>query len=122
MSSVEIGQMSAVETGQMTAAETSVLSQHNAPGCSWLLQADPDHEIPDFDQFLLEKLKVFAKVHLFLQLYEEFLKVTSIMTAFLQGILVVMTSRRILPPPTAPTLDRQNPSAKAVWGKLSEMD
>ena len=31
-----------------------------APGC-WLLLADPDHEIQDFDQFLLEKLKVFCQ-------------------------------------------------------------
>ena len=32
------------------------------PGCGQaplLLLADPDHEIQDFDQFLLEKLKVF---------------------------------------------------------------
>ena len=31
-----------------------------APGC-WLLLADPDHEIQDFDQFMLEKLKVFCQ-------------------------------------------------------------
>ena len=34
------------------------------PGCGQaplLLLADPDHEIQDFDQFLLEKLKVFCQ-------------------------------------------------------------
>ena len=81
-----------------------------------MLQADPDHEIQDFDQFLVEKLKVVCSILFSLQLYEEFLKVTSIMTAFLQGILVVMTSPRIPVQPTAPTPDRQNPSAKAVCG------
>ena len=30
--------------------------------------------------------------------------------------LCLRGSRRILPRPLAPTLDRQNPSAKAVWG------
>merc|ERR1711966_420257 len=32
----------------------------SSPGCCLLL-ADPDHEIPDFDQFLLEKLEVFCQ-------------------------------------------------------------
>ena len=45
---------------------------------------------------------------------------TSIVTAFLHGVLVVMTSPWIPARPTAPTLDRQNPSAKAVWGKMLE--
>ena len=61
---------------------------------------------------------LFCSISFFLQLYEEFLKETSILTAFLLGILVVMTSRRIPVRPTAPTLDRQNPSAKAVWGTM----
>ena len=51
-----------------------------------LLLADPDHEIQDFDQFLLEKLVFFWQSPSNLQLYEEFLKVTSIVTAFLQGL------------------------------------
>ena len=85
--------MPSVETGQMTAAETSVLSQqetsvllNSAPSCSWLLQADPDHEIQDFDHVVFEKLLVCFSIKLSLQMYEEFLKVTSNMTAFLQGV------------------------------------
>ena len=53
-----------------------------APGCSWLPQADPDREIPDFDKLWLQKLKVFCSIPCVLQLYEELLKVTSIMTTF----------------------------------------
>ena len=77
-----------------------------APGCCRLPQADPDHEIQDFGHSLLEKLKTFCSIPFFLQLYEEFVKVTSILTAFLQEILVVMTSRRIPEQPTAHTVDR----------------
>ena len=58
----------------------------------------------------------FAQVHFVLYLYEEFSKVTSVPTAFLRGIMVARTSPRIPARATAPTPDRQNPSAKAVWG------
>ena len=60
-----------------------------AAGCCRLPQSDPDHEIQDFDHFWFEKLKVCLSILFPLQFYEEFLKVTSILTAFLQGFLPV---------------------------------
>ena len=92
-----------------------MLNRVAAAGCLRLTQPDPDHEIPDFDQILFEKLKAFCSIPFPLQLYEELLRVTSILTAFLKEFWLCEICR-ILEQPTAPTPDRQNPSAKAVWG------
>ena len=93
MPSVETGQMSAVEIGQMNAAETPVLPQQKtsalsqccpqlllaAAGCPRLTQT---RKSQDFDNFLVEKLKDSCSSPFVLQLYEELLKVTSILTVF----------------------------------------
>ena len=60
----------------------------------------------------------FAQFYVFLQLYQAFLKMPSVLTEFLQGILFARTSHRMPPTATAPSLDRQNPSAEAVWDTM----
>ena len=54
-----------------------------AAGCSWLTQTMRSKTLVIF---CLKNCRFFAKVHSNLQLYEELLKVTSIVTAFLQGL------------------------------------
>ena len=104
--------MSSVETRQMSAAETSVLSQQ---------KSDPDHEIQDFDQLLPENLRGVCSIPFWPSTLQGLFRgtVTSALTAFLQGILFAWTSSRILPAATAPTLDRQNASAKSCLGTWS---
>ena len=69
MASVETGQPSAFETRQMTAAETSVKSRQKtsvlSQYCPQLLLADPDHEMQDFDQYLMEKRKFVLSISFF---------------------------------------------------------
>ena len=104
--------MSAVETGQMTAVEKSVMSQY----CPQLLLAEPDHEIQDFDQFLFEKLQDFCQSPFepstLRGVFEGDINYDCIFTRTLS----CHRPPRIPLGPTAPTPDRQNPSAKTVWG------